>query len=173
MAKVGSKSRLYQQQQQKLFASAAPQPSASTIYRPQIHNQPIIHHSPSTRASASNLITNSSLSKSSRDHQLNATSTSLAQLQPPYPLGNTFDQMNFIQQQQQQHNQQQQQPEQIANFDRNISSAIINSLTTKPHQGGFGQRNNGELGKFSATTTTNPRMDSIFLCGSKPSFSEL
>lgn len=182
MAKVGSKSRLYQHHQQKLSTAALP---PATLYRPQIYNQPI-QNSPSTRAitsSSNNLISNSSLLKpSSRDSQLITISTSVAHQQPSYPLGtNTFDQMNYIQQQQQlqQKNHFQQQQQQVihhptTNFDRSKSTAMISgSMGTKQQLHStinLPQRNKDDFGKFSA----DPRvLNSVFLGVAAPSFSEL
>lgn len=175
MAKVGSKSRLYQHQQQKLSNLAA----SSTIYRPQAYNQTIQHiqhHSPTSRAMANNLINGSSLLKSSsRNPQLIPTST-VTQIQPLHPTTNNFDQMGYLQQQQQDHHQQQQQIKQYphtANIDRSKSTAIINTLAAKQHQSTINipQRNNADLGKLAVSSYLND--SAIYSNGGAASFSEL
>lgn len=193
MAKFGSKSRLYQQQQQKLPTMPLPPPAPTTIYRPQIHHQQqqqqqSIHHSPTTRASiaGSNLITNPSLLKTNRGpHQLITTSTSVAQLQnPSYPTTKTFDQLNYLHE----HHQKQasSSQHQTANFDRSKSTAIINSMTTKQqqHQQQHQQqrrqlsttmnhlhRGGDDLGKFPGSPP--PQLDASMFPGAKQPFSEL
>lgn len=179
MAKVGSKSRLYQQQQQKLSNLAA----STTIYRPQAYNQTIqhLHHSPTSRAMASNLINNSSLLKSSRNsQQLIPTSTStVTHIQSSYLTPNNFDQMNYLQQQQQHqdHQQSQQQIKQYphtANIDRSKSTAIINTLAAKQHQSTINiaqQRNNADLGKLAVSSYLND--SALYSNAGAASFSEL
>jgi hypothetical protein len=115
VAKVGSKSRLYQTS----VRSSGPSPDANTtmprtiqiISRPpQAHHFPTIHHSPRTRhQAASNLMTNATLSNpsisDSKHQNFFAPSTSFAQSQPKHLTGNNFDQLNNIHAQQRQHQQ--------------------------------------------------------------------
>lgn len=166
MAKVGSKSRLYQQQQQQQKFSTTIHPS-STLFRPQTFN-PAIHHSPSNRTIAGN---STLLKTSQRDPQLITISSSVAHLQQPFPMGNPLDKMNYLQHQGLQRAQ-------TANFDRSKSTAIINSISANQHQQqqqhqqnhtiiDITKRNNADIGKFAG-----PRLDSVFL-GGKPSYSEL
>lgn len=174
MAKFGSKFRSYQHHKQQ---KVIPPLASTTIYGPQIHqsNHQSIHHSPTTRAPASNnLITNSSLLKSSRGPKLITTSTSVAHFQPPYPVTKTLDQINYLHEHQNQQSSNNDHHFQISNFDRSRSTAIINSMTTKQqrHQSttmNFPRRNNADdLGKFS----NSPPLGSIF-SGTKQPFSEL
>lgn len=175
MAKVGSKSRLYQQQQQQKLPNL---PASSTIYRPQAYNQTIQHiqhHSPSPRAISSNLINSSSLLKSSRNSQLIPPSTSsITHIQPSHPTTNNFDQMGYLQQQHQDHHQQQvKQYPHTANIDRSKSAAIINTLAAKQHQNtiNISQRNNADLGKLAVSSYLND--SALYSNGGAASFSEL
>lgn len=172
MAKVGSKSRLYQQQQhhhqqqQKLSPSATGifQSAATTAttadYRPQAHNLSTMHLSPSTRQHANNIMSNSTLlNPSLRDHkqqQLIATSASLAHLQPNQFAVNNLDSLNYFQQQQQQSSQQHGNHilHDAANYDhRSKSTAIINLIASKQQQSTINipQRSNN----FHSNSTSN------------------
>lgn len=190
MAKVGSKSRLYQQYQQKLSTPTIQ--SSTTVYRPQAYN-PQPFHSPST--GANNLISSSSLLKSSvlvPKTLPNPASVAHLQATTSYPhSGNTFNLMNYIHQQeqdhqlqqqhqhqfyqQQQHQQQQQQQhaEHLANVDQSKPSSMINSIaTTIQHHNVAGasqaHRMSTDMGKFAASS----RLNTTGL-NSRPSFSEL
>ena len=155
MAKVGSKSRLYQQQQQLQQQSrlspviggpsmGALNFSSTTGLRPQTHHLSTLHNSPTTRQKlkSNNLMGKATmLNPSLRDsQQLMANSSSLAHLQSSHFVGNNLNPMNYLNQQQQQHqlhnnhHQQQQQVHGAANFDRSKSTAIINLIATKQQQ---------------------------------------
>lgn len=163
MAKVGSRSRYYQQQQQEQQPRFQNHPSTS-LFRLQTHNQ-TMQHSPPGRTN--NLITSPTILNATRDPQLISTTASAAHLQS-YPVSSTFDQISYLQQQQQHLNPQ----HTTANFDRCKSTAIINSISgntaKQQHQSTINlpQRNHPDLGKFE-------RMDSLFMGSSKPPFSEL
>lgn len=119
MAKVGTKSRLYQQQHQKLspmvgttgpiLAQSATTMNVNTIttannYRPQLHHISTMHHSPTQRQTmtANHLINNSTLINP-REHPTSmlTNSTSLAHLKSAHHFANTtnhiasLDPMNF------------------------------------------------------------------------------
>lgn len=151
IAKVGSKSRLYQHQQQKMSNMIPSRTGPTTTYRSQSYNHQHIRQSPTTRTAATgNLITNSSLSKSFQDPQL---ITAGSHLQSPYP--SNIDPINYLTQQQQ---QQAHTRPQTANFDRSKSTAILNSISALQHQSSVDlvhHRNNADLGKF----ISKPRME--------------
>lgn len=170
MAKVGTKSGLYQQhlqRQQTAAKSAAAHFPPSTIYRP--HNQVPQLPQTSRSGNTNNPLASPETLKSPWEQHLITNSISVAHLQSSYPASNTFDQMNFLTSQQQHlpssHHQ-------TANFDRSKSTAIINSIAQK-HQSTINiapNRNNPELGK---SQSKSPRgLDPLFL-SAKPSFSEL
>lgn len=206
MAKVGSKSRLYQQQQhqqqQKLSPSTTGttgifQSTATTAttadFRPQAHNLSTMHHSPSTRQHANNLMSNSTLlNPPLRDHkqqQLIATSASLAHLQPNQFAINNLDSLNYCQQQQSSHQHGNHIAHEVANYDhRSKSTAIINLIASKQQQSTINipQRSNNfhsnstsngsnsqDFGKFSASGFRGFQDQSMPFSMSKPAFSEL
>lgn len=180
MARVGSKSRVYQQQQK--FTN---QPT-TTLFRPQSYHQ-TMNHSPSTRSTSNNLITSPTLLNLTRDPQSITTSTSVAHLQSSFPISNTFDQISYLQQQQQHQPLHNHQPNLSANFDRCKSTAIINTISgnnanLQPHQSTINlpsnRNNNLDLGKFMSNNTSGldhqqNHMDFLFVNNSKPTYSEL
>lgn len=173
MAKVGSKSRLHQQQLQRHQAattSAAPF-HPTTIYRPQ--NQTPQHPQTSRSSNSNNPLASPGPLKLPWEQHLITNSTSVAHLQSSYPASNTFDQMNFVTSQQQKQLHLPSSHHQTANFDRSKSTAIINSIAQK-HQSTINiapHRNNPDLGKSQSNGP--PRgLDPLFL-NAKPPFSEL
>lgn len=202
MAKVGSKSRLYQQQQQQqklspsasgtngIFQSMAN--SATSEFRPQTtHHFSTMHHSPSIQHQQTNNLMSSSalLNPTLRDHkqqqqQLIATPTTLAHLQSNQFISNNIDSMNFLQQP----SSQQFAIHEATNFD-NRSKSIINLMAAKQQQSTINmpQRN----GNFHSNSTSNgsnsqdfgkfatsfrgfqDHSQMPFSTASKPAFSEL
>lgn len=155
MAKVGSRSRLYQHQQQQQQHQKVSAPATGTSIFPSAlattsdfissrHHLSTMHHSPATRHQTNgNLVGNPTLlNPQMRDlkqpafQQLISTSASLAHLQPNQFPTNNMESSNHLRQQQQL--QQQLGNHTIheqAGFDyRSKSSAILNLIASKQHQ---------------------------------------
>lgn len=175
MAKVGSKSRLYQQRSN--VAPILPPQTSATIYRPQVHH-PQILHSPTTRATFNQTI-------AAPTHPKPSSSTMVHHLQPSTQQSSNIEHLNFIQnhQRHQIHDR-----VQASSFDRSKSTTIINSLSNQPQQqqhqhlnqilaqkaGLKLARNNADFGKFPMSRFVNAESTSNSVGPMiEPTFSEL
>uniref|UniRef100_A0A6G1SP95 Neurogenic protein big brain n=1 Tax=Aceria tosichella TaxID=561515 RepID=A0A6G1SP95_9ACAR len=196
MAKVSSKSRVYQNAQKP----SIPSPDATNIFPSTINNRttnahhfPTIHHSPTSRQqTVTNLMSNTTLlnpsMRDSKHQQLIAPSTSLAHIQPSHFTGNNFDQLNYIHSQQQRQQLNSQMAHDAANFEhRSKSTAMMNLIAAKHQQNTINMpsRNNfhsasssngsasQDFGKFSTPGFRGFQDSSAPFGSSKPAFSEL